>query len=439
MTKEQFEAWCSPTAHLFAYGLEDGKQDLHTVGSARSGFSYREGVPPMYMSRTGKKVVRADVNGIGRMMSQAGFFNSAGGYYTFDTAVSAAIGGYPYGAILRWKDPETGYIRVVRSLRPDNTADFVADPALIDGVNWAFADNNIPVSIRPRVFPRWNLCNPGFGDADAGWLSLGDTFTATRPGMLIMQAGSDDDESIAAGNSEVVVWADVRMAGEEDFHSAGMLAYIPPVNNAYGVNSMSSMFVDGEIESKTGYSAKYVAGYVTLWLLPEDTVRISANSEFSFRSRIIFVPLAAADELSESGDIPGGGGGGDTPAPSPVDPVIITVPHAMRVVSAAEVASTVELADQTTHFVSLVSSVDAVRFTLPARAENIAREFEVVLDIGTGVTPPSLVFLPRGGEVVAMSPVDGNVAVFVPESGMNVYKFREIDTGSFLVSRSVAD
>ena len=292
MTSEQLKDWCASTAHLFGFGLEDGGGDLSKVDSAKSGFTYRYGIPPMYMSRTGKKAVRADVNGIGRMMSQAGFFNSAGGYYTFDPAVAEAIGGYPYGAILRWKDPDSGKIRVVRSLKADNKDDFVSDPALIDGVSWDFVDNNLPTSIRPRVFPLW-----AYSRAYTSSLTFGDTFTADRPGMLLMQAGADEDDSVAAGNSEVIVWADVRMAGDEDFHSAGMLAYIPPVANAYSVNSISSMFVDGEIESKTGYTAMYVAGYVTLWLLPGDTVRISANQEFSFSSRTIFVPLAAADEM----------------------------------------------------------------------------------------------------------------------------------------------
>lgn len=439
MTNEELKAWCASTAHLFGYGLADGKGELSSVGSERSGFTYREGIPPMYMSRTGKKAVRSDVNGIGRMMSQAGFFNSAGGYYTFDSDVAEAIGGYPYGAILRWKDPESGKIRVVRSLKADNKDDFVSDPGLIDGASWDFVDNNLPVSIRPRVFPLWDLCNPGFDSGTGGWLSFGDTFTATRPGMLLLQAGADDDESVAAGDSEVIVWADVRMAGDEDFHSAGMLAYIPPVDNAFAVNSMSSMFVDGDLESKTGYTAKYVAGYVTLWLLPGATVRISANQEFSFRSRMMFVPLAASDEMGGNNVIPGGGGGGsDEPSPEPVDPTIVTVPHAMRVFPAAALLTNMQLYDQTTHVASVVSATASLTFVLPPRVANVSREFEVVVDVGSGIVPPQLVFLPSGGEGVAMFPVDGDYSLFVPQEGMNVFKFREIDTGSFLVSRSLA-
>lgn len=290
MKQEEMNGLVAPTARLFGYGLADGDGDLNKVDSEHSGFTYRTGVPPMYMSRTGKKVVRADVNGIGRAASQAGFFNSAGGYYTFDPAVAEAIGGYPYGAVLRWKDPETGFVRLVRSLRADNKADFVADPNLIDGVNWDYADIFLPAAVRPRVFPLW-------GKRREFYLSVGDVFTAERPGILLIQAGADDDESLAAGNSEVLVWADVRMAGDEDFHSGGMLAYIPPVNNAYGVNSMSSEFVDGTIESKTGYTAKYVAGYVTLWLVAGDSVKISANTNFSFRSKAVYVPLVAKDEM----------------------------------------------------------------------------------------------------------------------------------------------
>lgn len=437
MTKNELETWCPALERLFGYGLPDGAEDLHTVGSDRSGFTYREGVPAMYMSRTGKKVVRADVNGIVRMASQSGYFNASGGYYTFDSAVASAIGGYPYGAILRWRDPASGAIRIVRSLKPDNAADFVADPNLIDGENWAFADDFAPSSCRPRVYPQWDMAET------IESFSIGETYTARRPGVLYIQGGASENESVAEGNSEILVWANVREAGASDFHAGGLLAYIPPVNAGYQSTSQSAQLVDPRITQNIGYTSLYAPGYVALYLMPGDTVNLSANLELDYHSRMVFVPLLSADEMdarSGGSDFPEGGGGTDPEPPQPgPEPVIVTVPHAMRVVSASEVASNVELADQTTHFVSLVTSVDAVRFTLPARAENIAREFEIVLDIGTGVTPPSLVFLPRGGEVVAMSPVDGNVSVFVPEAGMNIYKFREIDTGSFLVSRSVAD
>ena len=433
MTEQELNDWCPAIERLFGYGLPDGGEDLHTVGSDRSGFTYREGVPAMYMSRTGKKVVRADVNGIVRMMSQSGFFNASGGYYTFDSAVASAIGGYPYGAILRWKDPATGAIRVVRSLRPDNTADFVEDPALIDGVNWAFADEFAPASCRARVYPRWGMAETMENFA------IGDTYPAHRPGILYIQGGANESESVAEGNSAVLVWANVREAGASDYHAAGLLAYIPPVNAGYQSTSQSAQLVDPRISRNVGYTSLYSAGYVALYLMPGDTVNISANIDMPYVSEMRFVPLASADELSVSGEIPGGGGVDPVPDPSPVDPVIVTVPHAMRVVSAAEVSSVVGLADQTTHFVSLVGTVDSVRFALPARVEDVAREFEIVLDIATGITPPSLVFLPHDGEKVSMSPVDGDVAVFVSEAGMNVYKFREIDPGAFLISRSVAD
>ena len=296
MTKTELVEWCRTNRRdgaLFGFGLSADGDDLHLVESDKSGFNYREGVPAMYMARTGKKVVRADINGMGRMVSQAGFFNASGGYYTFDPAIAEAIGGYPYGAILRWKDPDSGLVRIVRSLKPDNKDDFVADPSLIDGDSWDFADRALPMSVRPRVFPRWDLAAPAFSNGQTAYLGIKDEFTAHVPGMFLIQAGAEDSESIAAGESEVVVWAEVRKAGDEDYHSAGMLAYIPPVANAYSVSSTSSMFVDGIIEQKTGYSAKYVAGWVTLWLLPGDSVRISTSSAMDFRSQYVFVPVEA--------------------------------------------------------------------------------------------------------------------------------------------------
>ena len=109
------------------------------------------------------------------MASQAGYFNAAGGYYTFDPAVAEAIGGYPYGAILRWRDPATGAIRVVRSLKPDNTADFVADPNLIDDENWAFADDFAPASCINKPTSKANKASRSFrrNDLLALFLRLG--------------------------------------------------------------------------------------------------------------------------------------------------------------------------------------------------------------------------------------------------------------------------
>lgn len=437
MTKNELEAWCPAVERMFGYGLPDGAEDLHTVGSDRSGFTYREGVPAMYMSRTGKKVVRADVNGIVRMASQSGYFNAAGGYYTFDPAVAEAIGGYPYGAILRWRDPATGAIRIVRSQKPDNTADFVADPNLIDGENWAFADDFAPASCRPRVYPQWDIRQAGFSDNEMTQISVSQPFTAVRPGILYIQGGANENECVAEGNSEILVWANVREAGKSDFHAAGLLAYIPPVNTGYQSTSQSADLVDPRISRNIGYTSLYSPGYVALWLVPGDTVSLSANIETDFHALMCFVPLLSADEMDArtggsdfpegGGDAPSGGGG----------EIVVTVPHAMRVVSV--LTGDIQLYDQTTHVVAIPTATPSLSFILPPQKPNISREFEIVLDVPETLAPPSLTFSPNPGESVQILPVDGDYSIFYPTVGVTVFKFREIRPGKFLISRGTAE
>lgn len=419
MKEKNLRKMCPAMKRLFAFGLADNLEDLHTVGSPRSGFTYREGVPPMYMSRTGKKVVRADVNGIVRMMSQSGYFNASGGYYTFDPAVSAAIGGYPYGAILRWKDPSTGYIRVVRSLRPDNTADFVSDPALIDGENWAFADEFAPDACRPRVFPIW--------DDISGWLSfsLGDEYTARRPGILYIQGGANESECVADGNSEILVWANVREAGATDFHAGGLLAYIPPVNAGYQSTSQSAQLVDPRITQNIGYTSLYSPGYVALWLMPGDTVNLSANIEMSYTSKMRFVPLAAADEMGDDSEESGDDSSGEEPTDyNAVDIVYIGGPLAM------ETGVFYKIRPQS-------SDIDRISLVLPSRAEeDEAREIAFVVDWPYGTRRISLELTTADGEVLTFVPAGGDDSVFLVSgvpSRLNYFRLTEVSPNRFMV------
>lgn len=83
---------------------------------------------------------RADFNGLFNLMSSFYFFTQNGGTYTFNQAVSSAIGGYPKGARLYYTD-NTGTTYIVESLINDNNNNFVANPSLIDGVNWKYVSS----------------------------------------------------------------------------------------------------------------------------------------------------------------------------------------------------------------------------------------------------------------------------------------------------------
>lgn len=75
---------------------------------------------------------RRDFNGLLNMDSQFYYAFQNGWRPTFDQDVSDAIGGYALGAVL-WSDAGNYF---VKSLKANNTDNFVSDPSKIDGVSW---------------------------------------------------------------------------------------------------------------------------------------------------------------------------------------------------------------------------------------------------------------------------------------------------------------
>lgn len=307
---------------LFASNPEGGEAAaVHLVGSQKSGFSFHEGIPPSYMGRNGKKVVRADFNGLGRVALQGGYFDGIGGYYTFSPEVAEAIGGYPYGAILRWLDPDTGKLRTVRSVKTDNKDDFVADPSLIDGESWSFVDEILPTTFRPRIFldqlhmqtgtlairqsvqTSWQEAAAKTGLRGYGYTpvlkkvieaaeGVYDEFTAARDGLFAIQGGVDEDEMLSDGQPGFV-WASVREAGNEDFYTAAMLAYIPLVNNEFFAASTDAGLVDEQYAVIANYNPCYSSSPVTIFLRAGDTVKLTANRVLSYSSSYQFIPLVS--------------------------------------------------------------------------------------------------------------------------------------------------
>lgn len=281
MTVEQLAQ--DPSLQLFAFGVENGGGDLNIVGSAESGYDFSIGIPPMYASRTGKKVRRADINGLGRLISQAGFYNACGGFYTFDKRVSNAIGGYPKGAVLRYLDT-SNQLRTVMSMIADNTYDFVESPSYIDGVHWEYVDTVKPRTFRPRVFP-------DYGKSKKGTLAIGGEYVAGTSELFIIQSGCKDETDIVQGNSPIYIWVNVRPFGAENNNSAGLLSFIPPVHASYALYSKSFQYIDERLEKAAGYTSYYSSSPIQLYLKPGDTVTISANTEYEYSSQYISYPL----------------------------------------------------------------------------------------------------------------------------------------------------
>lgn len=271
---------------LFAYAPDK----MNEVGSNQSGFTFKAGIPPMYAERTGKKLARGDMNGLGRLISQARFFNELGGYYTFDKAVSDKIGGYPEGAILRYRNSETGQVRVVRSMMPDNTFDFVENPEYIDGEHWSYVDQIRPVGFRPRIFPDWK--NRGTGTLNLKGTNL---FEADRDMLFVIQSGPPNTTGGDTTGDEqpAYFWVSVCKANETEYHTAGLLAYMPPVSSAYLRVAQSAKFYCQAIGQKAGYTAFYSSSPVQLYLHAGDKVKIVSNRDFNYSSGYTYVPLVS--------------------------------------------------------------------------------------------------------------------------------------------------
>lgn len=271
MKKTELKNARLPVPHLFAYGLD---ADCHKVGTEESGFTYEAGIPSMYSSRTGKRVCRGDINGIGRAATQSKWFNQLGGYYTFSQEVSDAIGGYPEGAILYYKDNTTGRLRTVRSLIPDNAYNFADDPSLINDEYWSYVDNVQPSGFRPMIFQDF-VNNP-----KSGILRVDQTVTVTYPCVFMIQTGCDNMDT-TGDDADFIMHATVRREGETEFYTAGLVCYLPALASVVASGIISDPRYDAAAKTMgSAYHAYNSPSPIQLYLLPGDTVKLTGNREF---------------------------------------------------------------------------------------------------------------------------------------------------------------
>lgn len=165
------------------FAADGEKNTIPVAATGTNKASLSEGFPPI----TGRSVVdddgippeKDDFNGLGYLLSQFCFALQNGWFPTFDADVSTAIGGYPLGAVLWYA---TGNY-FVKSLKANNTDNFVSDPSKIDGVSWqqitvnsvsgkADTDlSNITATGKANVV---NLCVPDYanGTSSSGSITL---------------------------------------------------------------------------------------------------------------------------------------------------------------------------------------------------------------------------------------------------------------------------
>ena len=254
----------TPFPALFA---SKGTEVENPVNSANSGFTYIAGIPSTYSSMTGKKVDRKDMNGIGRLISQSRWFNQQGGYYTFDQTISDAIGGYPVGAILYYKEPNSGYIRPVRSLISDNNYNFVEDPSFINNLYWSYVDTFLPTSLRPRIF---------IGSKREGIInSDGASISVDNDSLLIMQTGIKDKDSMEG--ADATSWfLEVKRHNEDTFYTAAMVGFLPPLGTCAAQGNAT--FVLDERVADKGQSAFYSSSPIQAYLSAGDEFRVVCST-----------------------------------------------------------------------------------------------------------------------------------------------------------------
>lgn len=139
----------------------DKTSNIPTSATGTQAASLDEGFPPVTstpINEGGIPPQREDFNGLGYLTTSQFFYLQMGGRFTFNSAVSSAIGGYPQGAVLQYTDPDTGQSYEVTSLIPNNTYNFVTTPSYIDGVKWrkSFSEdltNYMTYSVLDLLYP----------------------------------------------------------------------------------------------------------------------------------------------------------------------------------------------------------------------------------------------------------------------------------------------
>ena len=137
----------APDALLQPFASNGDKNTIPLAATGTQAASLDEGFPPITSTSIlegGIPPQRTDFNGLGYLLSSQFFYLQNGGNFTFNQAVSDAIGGYPQGAILNWEDTSTGAVHRVKSLIPNNIYNFVTTPSYVDGEKWEIVFREIP-------------------------------------------------------------------------------------------------------------------------------------------------------------------------------------------------------------------------------------------------------------------------------------------------------
>lgn len=228
------------------------------------------GAPPLQQvspSDGGAEVLRSEYNGILRLLSSIIAFQNKGGLFTFNENNTI---GYKNGAVLY--DYATN--RLVKSLKDNNTANFVTDPTKINNVDWGF------ISVTPAMLN------------DYGKLSANNTWTGLNSFSQVPKVIGINTQGagiVASGSNTYGFWekyanGKIRQWGTYNYtnQSGGFISKFFPVS----FTDVSSLAFVGIVSNSTAvsYVVEYnsiAIGSVGLAVIRSDT-SVFANATISW-------------------------------------------------------------------------------------------------------------------------------------------------------------
>lgn len=115
---------------------------------------------------------RKDFNGLGYLTTSYDFFYQAGGTFTFSSTIATAIGGYPKGAKLWYKNAD-GVCMILESAKENNSDNFLLDNSYI-GDSWKVVSfmgiDNSNIKLLDFVFRDREVHDMAWVLSDGSWL-----------------------------------------------------------------------------------------------------------------------------------------------------------------------------------------------------------------------------------------------------------------------------
>ena len=254
--------------------------------------SVENGFPDVTMQplNSGGKPPRGQgMNGLLNVISDQKVYLQNGGVITFDSNVSNAIGGYPQGAILDYVTDSS--VNKVISLIDDNTYNFVANPALIDGVHWQ--------DISPLNKSQITNCILEAPNGVAAYTTSGGTSTLiAKEGLKILVPNgrntdgtlknieytlpSDVSTPIQHGDGVITTVIDCFLIYNYESHSISYLHFVDYwVGNSFPTTDRKWNYFYNEIENKwywtDDYGTNWSQTYITI--IGQVTIQFS-NSQY---------------------------------------------------------------------------------------------------------------------------------------------------------------